>query len=222
MLLLLLLLPDNTTIIGCFATVLHAPPLHLTVLPWLCVSLLTSTPGAAASSAAAAGTSAATGPAIIGPAGISAEYDLSGAWVVDQSRSDSLEPFLRALNAPWVARKVAMGLTVCNNVLHTPDTLTLIDKSSLFQNRTIVWLDGVARDRVGDDGKTAIVRSWFVTPTFTPPADAPIPMDPQGRVPGTLVFICDLPDNLGWVLCSTVQRYRRAVLPCVAMAWSAC
>ncbi len=46
-----------------------------------------------------------------------------------------------------------MSLLVCNTILQTPTTMSLLDKSNLFMNTTHVWLDGVARDKTGDDGK---------------------------------------------------------------------
>jgi hypothetical protein len=128
------------------------------------------------------------------------EQCLTGSWVVDPARSESLEPFLRALDLPAAARKVALSLRVCNSILHTGNTLTLVDKSPVFTNRTALWLDGIARDRVGDDGKVAVLRAWRVSPSFVPPPDAPLPLDPQGRVPGTVLYVVDLPDSMGSTL----------------------
>ena len=135
----------------------------------------------------------------------SAAQSLTGSWVLDQRRSDSLDPFLRAMDLNWVARKLAMSISLVNTVLHTAHAVVLVDKSSLFTKRTVVWLDGVARDLVGDDGKVATLRAWVASRSFTPPSDAPVPLDAQARVPGTLVYIVDLPGDMG----STVEyRWR--------------
>ncbi len=78
-------------------------------------------------------------------------------------------------------RKVANSLLVCSNILQTATTMSLADKSSMFASTTHLWLDGVPRDKVGDDGKTSTLRAWVVQPGFVPPAGAPVPPHAKGE-----------------------------------------
>ncbi len=69
---------------------------------------------------------------------------------------------------------------MCDNILHTPTTFSLTVTSGAFSSTTHLWLDGLPRDRVGDDGRAVVVRAWCVRPGQRLPADVPVPLHPQG------------------------------------------
>ena len=129
---------------------------------------------------------------------VPAEFDLTGVWTVDDGRSDALEPLLKELGVPWVARKAAAAITVTITMMHTAQEVTMVDKSRLFENRTHVVLDGAPRQKKGDDGKMVTIHAFMTGREPYPlPTGVASYGDAQADVEGTFVFCVALPDGMG-------------------------
>lgn len=71
-----------------------------------------------------------------------ASADFSGTWVVDLKTSDSPEPILKRLNAPWLQRKLATSLKVEATYRQTKDRLSIVTHAPAFSRTEEFWLDG--------------------------------------------------------------------------------
>lgn len=56
--------------------------------------------------------------------------DLSGDWVADETKSDSLEPFLKEMELSWMIRKVILKLSVVTTIEHSMERFDITEKSS--------------------------------------------------------------------------------------------
>ena len=84
----------------------------------------------------------------------------SGSWVVDKSRSDTLESILRLMGVPWLAVQVVLALDVTTDIAHDPTAgrVATTDRTSLgVLSSNEVLSDGVQVARVGKDGRTALL-----------------------------------------------------------------
>jgi hypothetical protein len=128
----------------------------------------TETEAAAAASAVADDDSPVEVPQMTPPA------DLTGVWKVDNDRSESLEPLLKAMGVPWMLRGMASRVDVTSTLtmpqkekgpLGRATSLTITDSSSYGDATQELSLDGVQRDEIGFDGKpmqrtVSLVLPW--------------------------------------------------------------
>lgn len=90
--------------------------------------------------------------------------DVSGTWVIDKSRSDTLDEFLSLMGLPWIARKLAGSLEVTAMTKHDVAAGSIVteDHSSMGITVTTYTLDGQSRS-VTRDGKTSVMTSTLLT-----------------------------------------------------------
>ena len=150
----------------------------------------------------------------------------SGRWVIDRSRSDSLEPFLKLMGLGYLLRKVMVGVEIVSTWTHTPggassvpggytsaspavegddppDTIRVDDKSNYHSGTATYVMNGVER-RVPDP--TDASKITLLTGKFEFDDDVRgIPPDERDGAPalGALTFRIVMP---GGAMVSTDKR----------------
>jgi hypothetical protein len=136
--------------------------------------------------------------------------DFTGAWGVDKSVSDEMEPVLVLMGLPWLVRKVANGLDVTTVIAHRieskeVDTLERASVGILNTNNMIG--DGVEVEKAGSDGRLARVTC----PLFAPEVE-----DAAKGALGCMRIVTVLPDNMGttdnlWILEDEGRKMRQVL-----------
>lgn len=108
-----------------------------------------------------------------------AHEGFTGTWVLDKQASDSLDPLLQAQGVGWFKRKAAAGLDVTQVIEVEGDTVHIEVQSSLKSGAETVQLDGVARERVGEQGPARVAHrweaeTWVTTSQASSPAGEPL------------------------------------------------
>jgi hypothetical protein len=150
--------------------------------PGAATSIGTPAPVTDAAVPAAAATNEAAAPAAAWIA------NFSGEWKIIKARSESLDSVLKLMGVPWIARKAADALEVTTVLSHdvVKGTLTTEDRSALGVTVTELQTDGEPHDKIGKDGKTAVVTAT----TY------PAPPERDDEI-GCMRILTVLPDGLG-------------------------
>jgi len=106
-------------------------------------------------------------------------FDLTGCWLLDPRRSDSLEEILKYHDVPWHLRKVARRVVPTVYMKQTPSELLLMNVTSLRSIKESWIIDGTSHKadtgrgtiyyscRLGDDGQSLITTTSCKKPTDT-------------------------------------------------------
>ena len=71
-----------------------------------------------------------------------------GTWLLDREASDSVEPMLVAMRAPWIARKAAAVMTPTMTITALEHGgLRVVNDNPIRQTDEEIFVDGVARER---------------------------------------------------------------------------
>lgn len=103
-----------------------------------------------AADAADAPTRASVGPAV-------ARWTLTGTWILDEVRSEPLDPLLKAMRTPWVARQLVRRLPPpVTALVHSPGRelaeLNGVTDNGAARRTFTIPLDGLSRDNQGAGG----------------------------------------------------------------------
>ncbi|MEM9177592.1 MAG: hypothetical protein AAGC67_20440 [Myxococcota bacterium] len=83
----------------------------------------------------------------------------SGVWRLDADASDSVEPMLEVMRAPWIARKAAAVMTPTMRITALAHGgLRVINENPIQTTDQEIFVDGVKRDRL-DPLDRKVVRS---------------------------------------------------------------
>jgi hypothetical protein len=139
---------------------------------------------------------AAPAPAPAAEAVGAASADFTGSWVIDKSRSDSLDEMLKLMGLGYLLRKMAASIEVVSTATHdrARGVLTSEDRSSVMTATTTYVFDGQPHNVKGSDGKTAVVTCQYLYPP--PLADHVRRWDAADAIGGYRVLSV-LPDSLG-------------------------
>jgi len=86
--------------------------------------------------------------------------DLQGAWALDMTASDSLDPLLKAQGVSWVKRKAINGMKMTQTIARTGDQVTLkVDASAGGKEETLL-VDGQTRTVEADKGPLQVTHRW--------------------------------------------------------------
>lgn len=110
-----------------------------------------SAPAADDSATAGAGAGDAAVPAVTESKASDAP-DYTGDYVINKSKSDDFEPFLKAVGAPWIARKAAGAFTPTTTIRYPSAGKLSVTNASTFRTTTLEFDIGggfVEVDRMG-------------------------------------------------------------------------
>jgi hypothetical protein len=80
---------------------------------------------------------------------------LDGTWVLDLPASDSNDPLLQSQGVNWVVRQAAKRMIVTQVIDDRGKDVTIDVKTSWRNSHYALRVDGVERNEVGEDGRTA-------------------------------------------------------------------
>lgn len=103
--------------------------------------------------------------------------DFSGSWLLDRTRSDTLDAMLTLMGVPWIARKIANSIEITAVMRHDVLAATAVaeDHSSMGITSNEYAFDGKPKNVTSKEGKTSVVTASLI------PVPWPIVEGPQPR-----------------------------------------
>lgn len=180
----------------------HQLPVTATVKP--------AAPAAADAAAAATGPradSASTAAAVADPfpGDRVPTADFTGSWLLDRTRSDTLDAMLTLMGVPWIARKIANSIEITAVMRHEVLAATLVaeDHSSMGITSNEYTFDGKPKNVTSKEGKTSVVTAtlvpvpWPVVEGPQPRSAAALAENPTTGASGCIRISTVLPDGAG-------------------------
>jgi hypothetical protein len=86
----------------------------------------------------------------------------TGVWILDRDASDSIAPLMEAIDAPWIARKMANVMTPTLTIsLLGDDGLRVVNENPIRNSDQDMPADGIDRERTDPLGRKIVSKeSW--------------------------------------------------------------